>query len=172
VSGEWPPRWTEPHFKTPISKKVVRGKKRAAAATVEKAKKLDVRTRDKTCRVPLCGCRKFNLALHVSHSQHKGMGGNPKGDRSAPELMVLVCSARHRENLVSIDRASLRWRPLTKDGANGPIAWDVDARCLKAGGGDYKRTWVEVARETAIRSWAPFTRDQKAILTKLSGMEL
>jgi len=168
----WPPRWTEPHFKTTVSKKVVRGKKRAAAKTVEVKKKLTVRMRDKGCRFPLCGCTAYGLALHVSHSVHKGMGGNPKGDRSNPELMVLVCSARHRENTVAIDRGTLRWRALTAAGADGPIAWDVDLRALPGGKQAKDARWFEVARETAVRSWVPFVDVQKTILTTLKAMEL
>ena len=157
-------------FKTPIAQKVVRVKAARVVKAKEEAKKVDVRKRDKRCRVPLCGCKTFGLALHVSHSQHKGMGGNPAGDRSAPELMVLVCSARHRENVISIDRGTLRWRPLTKKGADGPIAWDVDLVALHGKHG--AANWVEVARETAVRSWVPFTRKQKGLLLTLALMTL
>lgn len=170
----WPPTWDRPHFKELGSKKVATGLKREKRAAKEKTKKTTVRGRDKYCRFPLCGCKRFRLALHVSHQRHKGMGGNPKEDRSEPELMVLVCSARHRENVMSIDQKTIRWKALTPDGADGPIAWDVDARALlglarfKAGRGD----WMELARETAIHVYEPITSRQRAILEKLAGMEI
>lgn len=167
----WPPRWTEPHFKKPGSRKVARGLKREKRATKEKKKKTDVRGRDKYCRFPLCGCKRFALALHVSHQKHKGMGGNPKEDRSDPALMVLVCSARHKENRISIDRGTLRWRALTAAGAAGPIAWDVDLTPLGERDGHLGK-WMELARETAIHVYEPIASRQRAILERLAGMEI
>lgn len=167
----WPPRWTEPHFKEPGSRKVARGLKREKRATKEKKKKTDVRGRDKYCRFPLCGCKRFALALHVSHQKHKGMGGNPKEDRSDPALMVLVCSARHKENRISIDRGTVRWRALTDDGAAGPIAWAVAARALY-GSRVGRAEWLELARETAIHVYEPIASRQRAILERIATMEI
>jgi hypothetical protein len=79
----------------------------------EERHKREVRLRDRYCRFPLCECRKFGLALHVSHSRHKGAGGNPKGDRSLPELMVLIDAARHRENRMSI--APAKWVEVARE---------------------------------------------------------
>lgn len=169
----WPPRWDGPQFKHRGSAKVARGKKRLRAAAFERGQKDLVRDRDKTCRFPLCGCKRFGLALHVSHSQHKGMGGNPTGDRSAPSRMVLVCSARHRENIVSIDQGTLCWVPLTDKGADGPIAWMVPKDTVVDGVPAPRSvaTWVCIAREVSVRSWEPFTRAQKLFLQALAEME-
>lgn len=130
------------------SRKVARAKKRFTLKTAEDKQKAKVRKRDKRCRFPLCGCKRFNLAQHVSHQHHKGMGGNPAGDRSTADQMILVCSARHKENEFAIDRGTIRWRALTDKGANGPIAWDVDyTQYWKVVGEPY---WVTVAVETIV----------------------
>jgi hypothetical protein len=136
----------------------------------EERHKREVRLRDRYCRFPLCECRKFGLALHVSHSRHKGAGGNPKGDRSLPELMVLIDAARHRENRMSIDRGNVKWEPLTKAGSNGPIYWLVNVPAMKDPHAPAK--WVEVAREIAPHVYQPFTPKQRAILEELAGMEI
>lgn len=180
----WPPRWDGPQFKQAAgSAKVKRGKKREARADREDAKKAEVRLRDRYCRFPLCGCKRFQLALReVSHSKHKGMGGNPAEDRSDPDSMVLLCDARHKANKFSVDRKTLRWKPLTKDGSDGPIAWEIDARELRS----IQRTpaliflaiaqlpptrWFELARETQPHLYEPTSSEQSAILAWLRGMD-
>jgi hypothetical protein len=169
------------NFKEPKgSAKVERLIRRLALKATEDKSKAEVRRRDKRCRFPLCQCRKFGLQLHCAHSKHKGMGGNPKGERSAPELMVYVCSARHRENRMAIDRGTVRWRPLTEYGANGPIAWELEGEALQPFGsavnlaGDVfvPHGWVEVARETAVGVLAPLADWQRKTLRALAAMRL
>ncbi|MHB1260309.1 MAG: hypothetical protein ACYC2H_01195 [Thermoplasmatota archaeon] len=121
----------------------------------EGAEKAKVRRRDKGCRFPYCGCRKLRLRLEVSHAEHKGAGGNPKGDRSMASKMVQVCAERHKDNPISIDKGSLRWVPMIAGkGANGPISWQVDLALV-----NYLRglrpdrpvapRWLTLAEETA-----------------------
>ncbi len=107
-----------------------RAKRARSSKAAETANKQIVREQDEYCRFPLCGCRRRGDPLHVSHQRHKGMGGNPAGDRSQPEGMILLCAWRHREAPISIDRGTLRWRALTLHGARGPVAWDVKAEAL------------------------------------------
>lgn len=136
------------------SRKVARAKKRITLKTAEDKEKAKVRKRDSWCRFPLCGCHRFRLALHVSHQHHKGMGGNPAGDRSTADQMILVCSARHTENEFAIDRGTIRWRALTPAGANGLIAWDIDfAQYAKLERPTRGERWFEFAREVAPRVW-------------------
>lgn len=185
MTDSWPPRWTGSQFKQPRSLKVGRVLKREKRDAKEKSRKDDVRKRDKYCRFPLCGCKRFGLALReVSHSKHKGMGGNPKGDRSEADLMVLVCAARHKENIFSIDRKTIRWRPLTSKGADGPIAWDIKVAELRRLNPDsaalmlmavrelHRAEWLELVRETAIHIYEPLTPFQRSTLERLKGMEL
>lgn len=128
------------------SRKVARGLKRVARKSKEDAIMKKVRTRDRYCRFPLCGCKKFQLPLHVSHQRHRGMGGNPAGDRTTTASMVLVCSARHRDNVYSIDRGTIRWRQVFKyRGADGPILWEVEI----------ERRWIVVAIEKDLHAYEP-----------------
>ena len=130
-----------------------------------------VRLRDKFCRFPLCGCRRFNLTAHVAHQIHRGMGGNPALDRTVPDKMMLLCSARHKENVISLDRGTLRVRPLTNDKLSGPCAFDVDIVAMgympiKTG----RPRWLEVGRETALHVFEPSTPEQAVVLTALQQM--
>jgi len=126
--------------------------------------------------MPLCGCWRYKLAHHVSHQEHKGMGGNPAGDRSTPDKMLLLCAARHRENRVSIDNKTLRWSIIGRDAAGHPlIAWEVDLRALKHGLSTlatHRPQWFEVARETALHRYDAFTPEQRAVLQQLAEMKL
>lgn len=138
----------------------------------ERDAKKEVRRRDKHCRFPLCGCRKGRPALHVSHQVHKGMGGNPKADRSVPELMVLLCAARHRENRISVDQGTVRWEALTAEGANGPIRWLLAPMTLYVPEDVllHPMTEFELARETAVQRLADLTPEQRKVLTVLARM--
>lgn len=145
-------------------------------SSIERENKAHVRRRDVYCRMPLCGCFRFKLSMHVSHQQHKGMGGNPTGDRSHPDLMLLVCAPRHRENRISIDNGTLRWRAIGRDrDGHVLVAWDVDRRALTHSLATliaHRPDWVEVARESALHRFEPFTPEQKAILQQLAEMKL
>lgn len=173
MTSTWPPQWTGPNFKAPKSRKVVRGLKRKKVKAAEDAEMQKVRRRDKYCRFPLCGCKKFGLRLEVSHKKHRGMGGNPKLDRTTPDQMILLCSARHQENRIAVDRGTLHWQALTTQGANGPVAWMLDIRDLpeiRTGRLiDYNE--IVLARETSPHVFAPFTPEQKLILETLREME-
>lgn len=166
------------NFKPARSSKVERRLRRTKLKTAEDNRKKSVRLRDRWCRFPLCGCRKFGLALHVSHSKHKGIGGNPAGDRSDPALMVYVCSGRHRELRLAIDRGTVRWRALTPDGAHGPIAWDVDGEALQPFGAHIAPVvqvfvphgWVEVARESGVQVLEALEDWQRTLLLALAQM--
>lgn len=167
-------------WKGASSPKVERFKKRVARETKEDAEKTKVRKRDKRCRFPLCGCAKMKLKIgavalrEVSHSRHKGMGGQPSGTRSVAALMVLLCMARHRQLRFSVDRGTVEWKALTPAGANGPIAWFI---CVALSGmqisphASVERVkWVEVARESAVGVLEPLTEKQRQILEQLAEM--
>ena len=164
-------------FKRPVAKKVVRGLKRRKAASLEDKQKAEVRQRDGYCRFPLCGCRRFKLRLEVAHASHKGIGGNPRGDRSDPRLMILLCSARHKENDISLDRKTIRIRALDpRRDFHGPCAWDVDLKRMRleqpgawVGG---RPQWCEVARESGPHCLEPLSAAQKDLLKALAGMQL
>lgn len=160
----WPPRWDGPQFKGPrVTTKQLRARKSGRLKRAENKNKERVREREgHRCRFPLCPCDRRGLFLEVSHKVHKGMGGDPTGELSVPELMVLVCNWRHKEGSISIDRETLKWEPLTDAGANGPIAW-----FLKGDGLDADR-WYELARELEPGKLAPMFRWQAERLRRLS----
>ena len=47
--------------------------------------------------------------------KHRGMGGNPKGDRTKLPLLVTLCREHHRR----FDSGKLKITPLTDCGADG-----------------------------------------------------
>jgi hypothetical protein len=161
-------------FKTPVSRKVTRKIKHDAAKQLEDKNKQQVRKRDRYCRFPHCPCRNVNLLQAVAHLQHKGAGGNPKGDRSIPSRMILLCSARHRENIISLDRGTVRIRPLERGkGTGGPCAFDVDLRAFPLGRRESRRPlWIEIGRETSIHVLEPIGPDAQSLLDKLKDMTL
>jgi hypothetical protein len=99
------------------------------------------------------------------------MGGNPAGDRSKADLMVLVCHRRHKDGRVAIDKGTLRWRALTARGSNGPIAWDIQADMI-AFSFARGREWFTLAIETAPHTYQGMSSDQVAVLKRLAEMEL
>ena len=156
------PNFKGKKVKTKLTKRLRAAKKRELDELVLRNMRL-VRLEDQYCRVPDCGCRKF-IDLEVAHTQHRGAGGNPTGDRSDPKMMVLTCRSRHRTSRISIDAGTLRPVPLTKDGTRGPCAWEVDRRALtmsRAQMGTDPAEWVEFARE----AWphVVLTKDEKLI---------
>lgn len=94
---------------------------------VQKAKETSAmkaaRTRDKVCRFPLCPCKKLRLRLEVAHQVHRGMGGNPAGDRTTTAGLVLLCFERH-QGRTSLHSGDVRWVPLGDRGADGLIRWE------------------------------------------------
>jgi hypothetical protein len=104
------------------------------------------------------------------------MGGNPAGDRSTPDRMILLCTHRHQDGAVSLHKGTLWAKPLTPDGYDGPVAWFVDADTLFAGMYRYvakAARWAEVGRERAIGVLEEglLTAQQRRILEKLGEME-
>lgn len=173
LTDSWPPRWKPGvHFKKPILLKVERHVKTTKRSGRERKKKDACRDRDMYCRFPLCGCGKHKLPLESAHLQHKGMGGNPKEDRSAPEKLITLCNARHRRLAISMHAGTLRVTPLTNAGSAGPCSYLVDLPTSFDAIREGRRRWVEVGRETARHVFEPFTVEQTRILKHLAEMTL
>lgn len=151
---------------------------RRKAATREKVNKCEVRTRDGyRCRFPLCGCSKWKIRLEASHARHKGMGGNPAGDRSEAKGMVLLCVHRHQHGAVSIHKGTLRPDFLTPYEFDGPVAWLVDVEVLfpsryVGGSVPLSDRWFEVAREYDVQQLELPTAQQQIMLERLAEMNL
>lgn len=158
----FPRTWDGPQFKGDQPNRVRERRLRKMAVDLQERKnKTAVRKRDRKCRFPICGCERWRRQSQVSHREHKGPGGDPKGIRSGTENMVLLCPFRHQENRVSIHQGNLQWDPLTKAGADGPIRW----REL------HGTTWVTLATEKAIGQW-DLTDSQRVRLERLAEMDI
>jgi hypothetical protein len=167
-------------FKEPLAGKRKDKTTRAARLKVERDGKDAVRKADRYCRFPSCGCRKLRLALAVAHLEHKGMGGNPKGDRSDEAKMILLCSGRHRELPISLDMGTIEILPINASlGTRGPCIWYIAREALDATlnravprmspGSSHK--WIEIARERGPHDFEPSTPWQAQVLAFLRGME-
>lgn len=159
-----------------------RKRKRAKLTAAERANKDLVRERDRHCRFPRCGCINAGHGLKgiptVSHDQHKGMGGDPTGDRSQPELMIVLCKWRHQDAPVSRHAMTLRTRYLTPEKNNGPLAFEVDLHAVYPGLYERSGVWFEVAREYWLGgvfappfTLEPLTDEQARILDDLAEMD-
>jgi hypothetical protein len=74
------------------------------------------------CRWPEAHkCRGGLEGAHVF--QHRGMGGNPAGDRTTPELILPLCAWMHRRGPESIDGKQLKVEALTDQGTRGPCVF-------------------------------------------------
>jgi hypothetical protein len=69
------------------------------------------------CRVPYCEFASMKLPIDVAHMRHRGMGGNPKGDRTERRLLVTLCRRHHG----LYDGAELEIEPMTAALMDGPL---------------------------------------------------
>ncbi len=161
------PNWKPSRTARKLAERKTKLERRQKETTAKAA----VRRRDQyRCRFPRCGCRTIGLRLEVGHLRHKGIGGNPLGDRSTPDGMILLCGHRHQHGAVSLHKGTLEPRALTSDGMNGPVAWFVDASALwseHAGEG-----WILVAVEERVQKVAALTLQQELALERLAEMTL
>lgn len=141
--------------------------RKLARELVEDKAKAEARRRDRTCRFPLCGCRRLQLRLEVAHVQHKGSGGNPAGDRNVPENLILLCVHRHQFGGISLHKGTLRVVSLSSRGCDGPVKWMVDLSYA----GSVQR-WTEAAREVAPGVLEPLTEKQRGLLEALAALDL
>lgn len=185
MSNTWPPAWTGSQFKD--ARGTAKRERRERKATVDKKErdaKGAVRKRDKFCRFPLCGCRKHKRVMHVSHQEHKGIGGNPAGDRSTTKTMILLCADRHNGSRVAIHAHTIEWtaRNLLL-GANAGIVWwmsieeasrhielpaVVGAAVIRSG---FATDWIRIAVEERPGTLSPLVPWQRELLDKLAKMD-
>lgn len=101
---------------------------------------VEAKTRDgRRCRYPRC---KLRMVMHGSHlGKHRGMGGNPLGDRTTRDNIITQCAQHHQE----FDLDLIDIRPLTNQGADGPCEF---YRWING-------EWVFVGRERTIHLSEP-----------------
>jgi hypothetical protein len=171
-SPVWPPRHVGPLKKPSASKrKADRLKQRRQVAQQERDNKMQAKKRDGyKCRFPLCGCGRLQLPVESSHwRQHKGMGGDCLGVRSGVEDLITICSHRHREGRIAIDKGTLRVLALTPAGANGPVEWWMD---VKAYAGEPGQQWVRIAKEERPGALEVLTLEASLVLQGLARMDV
>lgn len=165
----------ESFWKDGITPKKKRGRRKRNLTALERANKALVRDRDGRCRFPFCGCRRRGIGmkgvLTVSHDRHKGQGGDPTGDRSQPELMILLCKWRHQDGPVSRHAGTMRTRYLSPEKNRGPVAFAVDMAAVYPGLYPEPGIWFEVAREIERGVLGALNAEQLRVLDDLAEME-
>lgn len=76
---------------------LARRAKQAQQRTAERRTMDAARKRDGGCRYPGCPCRRQHLRVDVCHARHRGMGGNPSGNRTVTNILISLCLVRHGE---------------------------------------------------------------------------
>ncbi len=143
----------------------------------ERVNKEKVRLRDRQCRFPMCGCKNLRIPCSVlkrvptvSHDEHKGMGGDPTGERSQPHRMLLLCKWRHQDAPVSRHAGTIETVYLTEKGNDGPLEWRIDLGAVYPG--QYRRhVWFVLAREIEPGVVGALTPQQCDVLDTLAEME-
>lgn len=78
----------------------------------------DVKAEDRhKCRVPRCPYTR--ASVEVAHEVHRGMGGNPREDRTVPEQLITLCAPHHG----LYDAGDLKIEPSNARGLRGPCAY-------------------------------------------------
>lgn len=162
--------WSGSHWKpSRTARRKATVAERLKREQAERAEKAKVRRRDRVCRFPLCGCRRLGLPLEVSHDQHKGHeGAQTKRAVSVVSRMVLLCRHRHQDGVISMHHGTLRARPLTAAGYNGPVEWLIDVSSMATSDA---RRWSVIARERVPGQLEPRSEWQSSILERLQQMD-
>lgn len=84
------------------------------------------------CRWPGCTGKHRGLDLPIDpcHEKHRGIGGNPKGDRTTRDQLVALCRKHHGE----WDTCMIDLRPLTGEGFDNIVAFyeqDAESGLMK-----------------------------------------
>jgi hypothetical protein len=94
---------------------LARRQKTAERVKAEQKAMREAKQRDsQTCRRPRCQHKK--LPVDACHMRHRGMGGNPKGDRTTRATVISLCRIDHG----LYDAGDLWIEPLTAQDFDGP----------------------------------------------------
>ncbi len=100
--------------------KLERDARKATHKAHEQREMQAAKKRDKVCRFPRCPFTK-HLVLDPAHLRHRGMGGNPKGDRTTRDSVITLCRRHHDQ----FDRGDLEIEVLTPRGTDGPCMFSL-----------------------------------------------
>jgi hypothetical protein len=116
---------------------------RALRLRGERLRKLERKTRERSgmdearirdgnrCQFPLCTCAIWPSPVEIAHLKHRGMGGNPAGDRSTADRLIALCRRRHQDSRLSLHHGTIEAVPLSAAGMNGPKLWRVNLAPLR-----------------------------------------
>ncbi len=116
------PELTAKDLQKPLKGEYLLERKAQRAKRVADEQKVmqDAKKRDGgKCRIPNCEYAKRDLPIDVCHFFHRGMGGNPAGDRTTREQLISMCRIHHS----LFDRGDLDVSPMTSAQADGPCAY-------------------------------------------------
>lgn len=94
-----------------------KGKSKSRAAAEQKIMREAVRLDGRKCRIPKCDYR--DMPIDPCHVIHRGMGGNPKLDRTTLESVFAGCRIHHG----MYDRGEIDHKFLSKQGTRGLMAF-------------------------------------------------
>lgn len=89
------------------------GKARAVKAAERKEMQAALKRDGYRCRYP--GCKYPGLRVDAAHMVHRGMGGNPKLDRTTRDQLIGLCIVHHG----CFDSGEFAIRPYTPSGTDG-----------------------------------------------------
>lgn len=94
--------------------------RKAKQKATENAIMAAVKGRDgRTCRFPKCEHMPKKPRLETAHMEHRGLGGNPKGDRTQSHKLITFCFIHHG----LFDRGLIEVDAVTAKGTDGPCAF-------------------------------------------------
>lgn len=92
-----------------------RERRAARVAAEQKILQAALKRDERRCRVPRCEFAGKTLPIDPCHLIHRGMGGNPKGDRTTRDSVIALCRVHHGR----LDAGLLEIDPLTPKGTDG-----------------------------------------------------
>ncbi len=100
---------------------IERRSRRAARVSAEQREMRAAKKRDRgKCRWPSCQYAKQGIPIDAAHIiRHRGMGGNPSGERTSRNCVAALCRFHHG----MLDSAVIDIQPLTDAGTDGPMAF-------------------------------------------------
>lgn len=101
-----------------------RRKKRAELDAAEDKIMQAALARDlRTCRFPKCPFAKKGMVIDPAHFlQHRGMGGDPSGERTQRTGQIVALCRRHHDALDKYDEIEIQVMDSARE-ADGPLAW-------------------------------------------------
>lgn len=98
-------------------------RQRRAERTAHEQREMQAALRrdERKCRVPRCEYATKKLRIEPAHMVHRGMGGDPSGERTTRATVISLCLVHHGQ----YDHGEIDIVPLTEQEFDGPCDWYV-----------------------------------------------